>query len=52
MWCAGDDIPWEPYCTLATVAMTTIKKGSARLPFLNPDATKVDDMGNGIVLWR
>lgn len=39
--------PWH-----YTVAMTTIKKGSARLPFLNPDATKVDDMGNGIVLWR
>lgn len=34
-----------------TMAVTTIKRGSARLPFPNLDVTKVDDMGNDIVLW-
>jgi len=48
-----DDIPWEHYCTWAyTVIVTIIKRGSTRLPFPNPNATKVDDMGNGIILWH
>jgi hypothetical protein len=34
-----------------TMVVTTIKRGSTRLPFPNPNVTKVDDMGNGIVLW-
>jgi hypothetical protein len=34
------------------VVVTTIKRRLAKLPFPNPNATKVDDMGNGIVLWR
>jgi hypothetical protein len=29
-----------------------IKKRRVKLPFPNPDATKVNNMGNGIVLWR
>jgi hypothetical protein len=53
MWHAKDDIPWEHYYTWHyTMVVTMIKKGSTRLPFANLDATKVDDMGNGIVLWR
>jgi hypothetical protein len=31
------------------VAIINIKKGYVRLPFPNPDATKVNNMGNGIV---
>ncbi len=34
-----------------TIAMINILKGFVRLPFPNPDATMVNDMGNGIVLW-
>jgi hypothetical protein len=34
------------------MAVTTIERRPAKLPFSNPNATKVDDMGNGIVLWR
>jgi hypothetical protein len=32
-----------------TIVMTTIKKGSPRLPFPNMNTSKVDYMGNGIV---
>jgi hypothetical protein len=35
-----------------TVAVTTIKRGSTRPPFPNLNTSKVDDMGNGIVLWH
>jgi hypothetical protein len=35
-----------------TMVVTTIKRRPTKLPFPNPNATKVDDMGNGIVLWR
>jgi hypothetical protein len=34
------------------IAMINIKKGFVRLPFPNLDATKVNDMGNSIVLWQ
>jgi len=52
---------WQPRMTFHgniialghyTMIVTIIKRGSTRLPFPNPDATKVDDMGNGIVLWH
>jgi hypothetical protein len=33
-----------------TVAMINIKKRPVRLSFPNPDATKVINMGNGIIL--
>jgi hypothetical protein len=33
-----------------TVVVINIKKWFVRLPFPNPDATKVNNMGNGIVL--
>ncbi len=34
-----------------TIVVINIKKGFMRLPFPNPDATKVNDMGNGLVFW-
>jgi hypothetical protein len=32
-----------------TIAMIDIKKGFVKLPFPNPNATKMNNMGNGIV---
>jgi hypothetical protein len=33
-----------------TIVMINIKKRFMRFPFPNPDTTKLNDMGNGIVL--
>jgi hypothetical protein len=35
-----------------SMAVTMIKRGLARLPFPNPNVTKVDDIANDIVLWH
>ncbi len=35
-----------------TIAVTSIKKESTKLPFLNSTTSKVKDMANGVVLWR
>ncbi len=34
------------------IVVINIKKGSMKLPFPNLGARKVNNMGNGIVLWR
>jgi hypothetical protein len=34
-----------------TITMINIKKWFVKLPFPNPDTTKVNNMGNGIVYW-
>jgi len=35
-----------------TIAMTSIKKTSTKLPFLSSTTSKVKDMANGVVLWQ
>jgi hypothetical protein len=35
-----------------TIAVTSIKKKSTKLPFPSSTTSKVKDMANGVVLWR
>jgi hypothetical protein len=42
----------NPIAPRPIIVVTSIKKGTMKLPFPNPVASKIKNMANGVVLWQ